>query len=77
MDLQTALKTFIEELARRDGSRAVAESTLRSAIRGYVRCRAIAHHSRPELTAAQLDRAVALYARRRAELHKQPLLLAA
>jgi hypothetical protein len=77
MDVQTAVKGFIEEIARRDGSKAVAESAVRSAIRGYVKCLGIAYRERRELTPAQMDRAVRRYQRRRAELHKQPLLLAA
>lgn len=77
MDMQTSLKGFIEEIARREGSKAVAESSVRSAIRGYVKCLGIAYRERRELTPAQLDRAVRYYRRRRAELRKQPLLLAA
>lgn len=77
MDVQTAVKGFVEEIARRDGSKAVAESAVRSAIRGYVKCLGIAYRERRELTPAQMDRAVRFYQRRRAELRKQPLLLAA
>lgn len=77
MDLQTALKGFIDEIARREGTKAVAEPAVRSAIRGYVKCLGIAYRERRELTPAQLDRAVRYYRRRRAELRKQPLLLAA
>lgn len=77
MDLQTALKGFIEEIARREGTKAAAEPAVRSAIRGYVKCLGIAYRERRELTPAQLDRAVRYYRRRRAELRKQPLLLAA
>lgn len=77
MDVQTAVKGFVEEIARRDGSKAVAESAVRSAIRGYVKCLGIAYRERRELTPAQMDRAIRFYQRRRAELRKQPLLLAA
>jgi hypothetical protein len=75
--LQTAIREFIEQCARRDGSRAVPESEIRGAIRGYVKCFGIAHRSRRELTPAQIDRALRLYHRRRIELHRQPPLLAA
>lgn len=77
MDMRTAIKGFVEELARRDGSRAVAESTVRSAIKGYVKCLGIVYHGNAELSSVQLDRAVRFYHRRRIELHKQPPLLAA
>lgn len=74
---KAALADFIEQCARRDGSRAVPESEVRSAIRGYVKCLGIAYRGRRELTPPQLDRAVRYYRRRRAELHRQPPLLAA
>lgn len=75
---QTALKAFLEELARRDGGTAVPEPAVRSAIRGYVKCMGIAYPGGSrELTPAQLERALRYYARRRAELRKQPMLLAA
>lgn len=77
MDLQAAVKGFIEELARRDGARAVPESEVRGAIRGYVKCMTIAYRNRGELTGAQLDRAVRYYHRRRVDLHRRPPLLAA
>lgn len=76
-DMQTALKGFIEEIARREGTKAASEAAVRGAIRGYVKCLGIAYRERRELTPAQLDRAVRYYRRRRAELRKQPLLLAA
>lgn len=75
-DLQTAVKGFVEEIARRDGTRAVTESAVRGAISGYVKCLEIAYHRKRELTPAQLDRLIRYYHRRRAELTKQPLLLA-
>jgi len=75
-DVQTAVMGFVEELARRDGSRAVSESAVRGAISAYVKCRSIAYRGKAELTAAQMDRAMRRYRRRRAELHHQPLLLA-
>lgn len=74
---QAALRAFIEQYARRDGSRAVPESEIRAAIRGYAKCHGIAYRSRRELTAAQVDRALRFYHRRRVELHRQPPLLAA
>lgn len=74
---QKAIREFIDQCARRDGSRAVPESEIRSAIRGYVKCFGIAHRSRRELTPAQVDRAVRYYRKRRIELHRQPPLLAA
>jgi hypothetical protein len=77
MDMRTVVKGFVEELARRDGSKAVAESTIRAAIKGYVKCMGIAYRGERELSAAQLDRAVRYYHRRRIELHRQPPLLAA
>lgn len=76
-DVQTAVRHFVEEIARRDGVKAITESAVRSAIGGYVKCLGIAYHGRLDLTRAQMDRAVRLYQRRRAELRKQPLLLAA
>ncbi len=77
MDMQVAIKGFVDELARRDSTKAVAESTVRGAIEGYAKCLRIAYRERRELTAAQLDRAVRYYHRRRVELHRQPPLLAA
>ena len=77
MDLQTVVKGFIDELARRDGARAVPESEVRGAIKGYVKCMSIAYRRRGELSAAQLDRAVRYYHRRRVDLHRRPPLLAA
>lgn len=74
---QAALREFIDQCARRDGSRAVPEAEIRSAIRGYVKCLGIAYRSRRELTPAQLDRAMRYYSKRRLELHRQPPLLAA
>ncbi|HET9096417.1 MAG TPA: hypothetical protein VFN37_07125 [Candidatus Baltobacteraceae bacterium] len=76
-DEKAALANFIEQCARRDGARAVPESEVRGAIRGYVKCLGIAYRGRRELTPAQLDRAVRHYHKRRAELHRQPPLLAA
>jgi hypothetical protein len=73
----TALRGFIEQCARRDGARAVPESEVRSAIRGYIKCWTIAHRTRRELAAAQLDRAVRYYRKRRLDLHRRPPLLAA
>lgn len=75
-DVQTAVKGFVEEIARRDGAKAVTESALRGAINGYVKCLGIVYHGKRELTPAQMDRAMRYYHRRRAELTKQPLLLA-
>jgi hypothetical protein len=77
IDERAALREFIEQCARRDGSHAVSESEVRSAIRGYVKCLGIIYRGRRELTPAQLDRAVAFYHKRRARLRRQPLLLAA
>jgi hypothetical protein len=77
IDERAALREFIEQWARRDGSRAVPEAEVRSAIRGYVKCLGIIYHGRRELTPAQLDRAVAYYHKRRAQLRRQPSLLAA
>lgn len=76
-DLRTAVRDFIEQCARRDGARAVPGPQVRSAIRGYVKCLGIAHHLPQELTPAQLDRAVRYYHKRRAQLRRQPMLLAA
>ena len=73
----TALRDFIEQCARRDGARAVPESEVRSAIRGYIKAWGIANRTRRELTATQLDRAVRYYHKRRVELRRQPPLLAA
>lgn len=75
--MKAALRGFIEQCARRDGSRAVPEDEVRRAIRGYIKCWSIANRSRRQLTAEQLDRAVRFYHRRRVELHRQPPLLAA
>jgi hypothetical protein len=77
IDERTALREFIEQCARRDGSRAVPESEVRSAIRGYVKCLGIIYRGRRELTPAQLGRAVQYYHKRRAQLRRQPSLLAA
>jgi hypothetical protein len=76
-DFRTALRDFIEQCARRDGSRPVPEPQVRSAIRGYVKCLGIAYRTPHELTPAQLDRAVRYYHKRRTQLRKQPMLLAA
>lgn len=76
-ELKAALRDFIEQCARRDRSRAVAEDEVRSAIRGYVKCLGIAYHRRQELAPAQLERAVRYYHKRRADLYKKPPLLAA
>jgi hypothetical protein len=76
-DVKTALREFIEQCAKRDGSRAVPEAEVRSAIRGYVKCLGIIYRGRRELSPAQLDRAVAYYHKRRAQLRRQPSLLAA
>jgi hypothetical protein len=75
--MATALRGFIEQCARRDGVRAVPEDEVRRAIIGYVKCRNIAYRSRRELTAAQLERAVRYYHKRRMDLHRRPPLLAA
>jgi hypothetical protein len=75
--IKTALRDFIEQCARRDGSRAVPESEVRSAIRGYVKCLGIVYRTRREIAPAQLDRAVRYYHKRRADLHRRPPLLAA
>lgn len=75
--LQSALRSFIENCARRDASRAVPEAEVRAAIRGYVKCFGIAYRDTRELTASQLDRAVRHYHKRRLALHRQPPLLAA
>jgi hypothetical protein len=77
IELKTALRDFIEQCARRDGSRAVPEVEVRGAIRGYVKCMGIVYRRQRELTPAQLDRAVRYYHKRRAELHRRPPLLAA
>lgn len=77
IDERTTLRDFIEQCARRDGARAVPESEVRSAIRGYVKCLGIAYRRRRELTPAQLDRAVQYYHKRRQQLRRQPPLLAA
>ena len=53
------------------------ESEVRSAIRGYVKCLGIIYRGRRELTPAQLDRAVQYYHKRRAQLRRQPMLVAA
>jgi hypothetical protein len=74
---QKAIRAFIEQCAKRDGSRAVPEAEIRSAIRGYAKCLRIAYHGRHDLTPAQVDRALRYYHRRRVELHRQPPLLAA
>lgn len=74
---QRAIRDFIEQCARRDGSRAVPEAEIRSAIRGYAKCLRIAYRTRRDLTPAQIDRALRYYHRRRLELHRQPPLLAA
>ena len=75
--LQVALRAFIEQCARRDGSRAVPETEIRAAIRGYVKCFGIAYRGSGELSNGQIDRAVRHYRKRRLELHRQPPLLAA
>ena len=75
--MKAALRNFIEQCARRDGSRAVPEGEVRGAIRGYIKCWSIANRNRRELTTEQLDRAVRYYHRRRVELNRQPPLLAA
>jgi len=75
-DVQTAVKGFVEEIARRDGTRAITESAVRAAINGYVKCLGIAYRGKRELTPAQMERALRYYHRRRAELTRQPLLLA-
>jgi hypothetical protein len=75
-DIQIAVRGFVEELARRDGARAVSESSVRGAIAGYVKCLSIAYRSKAQLTAGQMDRALRYYCKRRAELSRQPLLLA-
>lgn len=75
--LQRALRDFIEQCARRDGMRAVPESEVRSAIRGYVKCIGIVYRGQRELTPEQIARAVRYYHRRRAQLRRQPALLAA
>jgi hypothetical protein len=76
-EIRTALRDFIEQCARRDGTRAVPESEVRSAIRGYVKCLGIVYRKRQELAPAQLDKAIGYYHKRRAELcHKLPLLAA-
>jgi hypothetical protein len=77
MDSQRTIRGFVEELARRDGSRAVNEATVRGAIKAYAKCLRIVYHAPRELTDAQVERALKYYRRRRAELSKQPLLLAA
>lgn len=73
--MKSALRGFIEQCARRDGQRAIAEDEVRRAIRGYIACWSIAHSARSEITSEQLDRAVRQYRRRRAELYRQPHLL--
>jgi hypothetical protein len=75
-DVQTAVRGFVEELARRDGAKGVSESTVRGAIGAYVKCLGIVYHGKRELSAAQMDRALRYYRERRSELHRQPLLLA-
>lgn len=76
-ELKAALRDFIEQCARRDRARAVPESEVRSAIRGYVKCLGIVYRRQRELAPAQLDRAVRYYHKRRRELYRKPPLLAA
>lgn len=75
--MQAALKGFIEEIARRDATKSLPDSAVRTTIRAYVNCMGIAYRQPRELTPAQLDRALRYYRRRRSELRKQPMLLAA
>ena len=75
-DVQTAVRGFVEELARRDASRAVTEASVRGAIGAYVKCLGIVYHGKRTLTPAQMSRAIRYYHERRAHLTRQPLLLA-
>ena len=67
-DLKTAVRGFVEELVRRDGTRAVLESSVRGAIAAYVKCVGIAYRGKRELTPAQMRRALGYYHQCRAQL---------